>query len=49
LKLARPRPFLNNYLHASLFLQDMLQKILWEEAPIEETVQRTAQALALLV
>jgi len=49
LELARPRPFLSNYLHASLFLQDMLQKILWEDAPIEETVQRTTQALALLV
>jgi len=49
LELARPRPFMGNYLHAALFLQDMLQKILWEGAPIEETVQHTAQALALLV
>lgn len=48
LELARPRPFLNNYLQASVFLQDMLQKILWEDAPLEETVQRTTQALSLL-
>jgi len=49
LKLARPRPFLSNYLQASLFLQDMLEKILWEDAPVEETVQHTAQALTLLL
>lgn len=49
LELARPRPFLSNYLQASLFLQDMLQKILWEDAPIEATVQRTMQAIALLL
>jgi len=48
LELARPRPFLSNYLQASLFIQDMLQKVLWEDAPVEETVQRTAQALTLL-
>ncbi|HQE91532.1 MAG TPA: extracellular solute-binding protein [Anaerolineae bacterium] len=49
LELARPRPFLSNYLQASLFLQDMLQKILWEDAPIETTIKRTQQALALLL
>ncbi len=49
LELARPRPFLSNYLQASVFLQDMLQKILWEDAPVEETVQRTTQALTLLL
>ncbi|HOU14781.1 MAG TPA: extracellular solute-binding protein [Anaerolineae bacterium] len=49
LELARPRPFLSNYLQASLFLQDMLQKILWEDAPIGPTIQRTKQALALLL
>jgi multiple sugar transport system substrate-binding protein len=49
LELARPRPFLSNYLQASLFLQNMLQKILWDDAPIEETVRSTTQTLALLL
>ncbi len=49
LQLARPRPFLRNYLQASVFLQNMLQKTLWENAPVEETVQGTAQALSLLL
>ncbi len=49
LDLARPRPFLHNYLQASVFFQDMLQKVLWEDAPVEATVQRTAQALDLLL
>jgi multiple sugar transport system substrate-binding protein len=48
LALARPRPKLPNYAQVSLFLQDMIQQVLWEGAPLDETVRHTMQSLALL-
>jgi maltose-binding protein MalE len=48
LRLGRPRPLLSNYLQVSRFVQDMLEQVLWEGAPPEETIRRTAQSLALL-
>jgi len=49
LRYARTRPSMRNYVQVSLYLQRMFELILWEGAPVEETVRHTAHSLELLI
>ena len=46
---AKTRPMVHNYLQLSLFLRKMFEEVLWYGMPVEQTVQRTAQTLTLLL
>jgi ABC-type glycerol-3-phosphate transport system substrate-binding protein len=48
LSTARPRPLLGDYPQVSRFLQNLILQVLWEGAPLQETLERTAELLALL-
>jgi hypothetical protein len=37
-----------NYMQISTVLQEMVERVLWKGASIEDTTSRTAQLLALL-
>lgn len=45
---AHLRPLARNYSQMSRFLQEMFLQVLWNGAPLEATVERTARSLALL-
>jgi ABC-type glycerol-3-phosphate transport system substrate-binding protein len=48
LSTARPRPLRGDYPQISRFLQNMLLQVLWHGAPLQETLKRTEELLALL-
>ncbi len=48
LSTARPRPLLGDYPQVSRFLQNLFLQVLWEGAPLMETLERTSELLALL-
>ncbi|MBN1261913.1 MAG: extracellular solute-binding protein [Anaerolineae bacterium] len=48
LRYARLRPMVANYMQISTVLQEMVERVLWKGASVEETTSRTAQLLALL-
>jgi len=45
---ARPRPLVKGYVQISSFFQQMIQQVLWEAAPVEETVRQAARSIRLL-
>ena len=49
LSIARPRPLLAEYTYVSRLVQLMFEQVLWEDAPIRETVAQTARTLKLLI
>lgn len=49
LRAARPRPQMREYGRVSRFLQQMFEEILWQDAPIQGTVNRTHHYLTLLL
>ncbi len=49
LQWARRRPVVRNYNQISHFIQEMVEHVLWDGMPIEETTRRTAQLLSLLI
>ncbi len=49
LQWAHLRPAIRHYNHVSRFMQEMIEQVLWEGAPLEAFVQRTDQMLALLI
>jgi len=49
LSLARPRPLLPQYTRISRFLQQMFEQVLWQGAPIEDTLRQTQRYLTLLL
>lgn len=49
MQIARPRPLLVDYTRVSRFVQQMFEQVLWEGAPIKETVIQTVRYLRLLV
>jgi ABC-type glycerol-3-phosphate transport system substrate-binding protein len=46
---ARNRPLLSKYMQVSGFLQDMFESVLWEGADPEAAIERTAQALGIVL
>ncbi len=49
IEVARFRPQMSQYRQVSKFLQQMVERILWERASIEETVVQTTQSIQLLL
>ncbi len=49
LEIARPRPLTEQYVRISRFLLQMFEKVVWEGAPVQETVEEMADYLKLLL
>ncbi|MFP4343389.1 MAG: extracellular solute-binding protein [Anaerolineales bacterium] len=49
LRAARPRPQMRQYGRVSRFLQQMFEEILWQDAPLKATINRTHHYLSLLL